>query len=46
MARFLAQHQIKSAAVPRTLIADKLFTSWSEVDGELEDNPVYVGYIG
>ena len=43
---FLAQHQIKSAAVPRTLIADKLFIGYSESEGELEYNPVYVGYIG
>ncbi|MDJ0534912.1 MAG: hypothetical protein QNJ70_20930 [Xenococcaceae cyanobacterium MO_207.B15] len=43
---FLAQHQIKSAAVPRTAIADKLFIGYSEADGELEYNPVYIGYMG
>jgi glutaredoxin len=43
---FLTKHQIKSAAVPRTLIGEKLFIGYSETDGELEYNPVYVGYIG
>ncbi len=43
---FLAQNQIKSAAIPRTLIGEKLFIGYSEADGELEYNPVYVGYIG
>ncbi len=43
---FLAQHQIKSAAVPRTAIADKLFIGYSEADGDLEYNPIYLGYIG
>ncbi len=43
---FLAQHQIKSAAVPRTLIGEKLFIGYSEADGELEYNPIYIGYIG
>ena len=43
---FLAQYQIKSAAVPRTLVGEKLFIGYSEADGELEYNPVYLGYIG
>ncbi len=43
---FLAQYQIKSAAVPRTLIGKKLFIGYSEADGNLEYNPVYIGYIG
>ena len=43
---FLTQHQIKSAAVPRTAISEKLFIGYSEADGALEYNPVYVGYIG
>jgi glutaredoxin len=43
---FLTTHQIKSAAVPRTLIGEKLFIGYSETDGELEYNPVYEGYIG
>ena len=43
---FLAQHQIKSAAVPRTLIGEKLFIGYSEAEGKLEYNPVYFGYIG
>jgi hypothetical protein len=43
---FLSEHQIKSAAVPRTLIGEKLFIGYSETDGELEYNPVYEGYIG
>jgi glutaredoxin len=43
---FLKKHQIKSAAVPRTLIGEKLFIGYSETDGELEYNPVYEGYIG
>lgn len=43
---FLAQHQIKSAAIPRTLIGNKHFIGYSEADGELEYNPIYVGYIG
>lgn len=43
---FLRKHQIKSAAVPRTLIGEKLFIGYSETDGELEYNPVYEGYIG
>ncbi len=43
---FLAQYQIKSAAIPRTLIGEKLFIGYSEADGELEYNPVYIGYIG
>ena len=43
---FLAQYQIKSAAVPRTAIGEKLFIGYSEADGELEYNPVYIGYIG
>ena len=43
---FLTQHQIKSAAVPRTAIAEKLFIGYSEADGALEYNPIYVGYIG
>jgi glutaredoxin len=43
---FLTTHQIKSAAVPRTLIGEKQFVGYSETDGELEYNPVYEGYIG
>jgi glutaredoxin len=43
---FLTTHQIKSAAVPRTLIGEKQFIGYSETDGELEYNPVYEGYIG
>ena len=43
---FLAQHQIKSAAIPRTLIGNKHFIGYSEAEGELEYNPIYVGYIG
>ncbi|MGK7951262.1 MAG: glutaredoxin family protein [Xenococcaceae cyanobacterium] len=43
---FLAQYQIKSAAVPRTLIGEKIFIGYSEADGDLEYNPVYIGYIG
>ncbi|MGB5712479.1 MAG: hypothetical protein WBM44_16400, partial [Waterburya sp.] len=41
---FLAQYQIKSAAIPRTLIGEKLFIGYSEADGESEYNPIYVGY--
>ncbi len=43
---FLVQHQIKIAAIPRTLIEEKLFIGYSEADGDLEDNPIYIGYIG
>ncbi|VEP14112.1 conserved membrane hypothetical protein [Hyella patelloides LEGE 07179] len=43
---FLKQHQLKSEAVPRTVIGDKQFIGYSESDGELEYNQVYQGYIG
>ena len=43
---FLKQHQLKSEAVPRTVIGDKQFIGYSESNGELEYNQVYQGYIG
>ena len=43
---FLDKHQLKSEAVPRTVIGDKQFIGYSESDGELEYNQVYQGYIG
>ena len=43
---FLAQHQLKSEAVPRTVIGDKQFIGYSESEGKLEYNEVYQGYIG
>ncbi|MDJ0568018.1 MAG: hypothetical protein QNJ53_03125 [Pleurocapsa sp. MO_192.B19] len=43
---FLKQNQLKSEAVPRTVIGDKQFIGYSESDGELEYNQVYQGYIG
>ncbi len=43
---FLQQHQLKSEAVPRTLIGEKQFIGYSESDGKLEYNQVYQGYIG
>lgn len=43
---FLAQHQLKSEAVPRTVIGDKQFIGYSESEGKLEYNQVYQGYIG
>ncbi len=43
---FLQKHQLKSEAVPRTLIGDKQFIGYSESNGELEYNQVYQGYIG
>ena len=43
---FLEKNQISSAAVPRTFIGDKSFIGYSEIDGKLEYNPVYRGYIG
>lgn len=43
---FRQQHQLKSAAVPRTIIGDQQFVGYSEGRGKLEYNPVYQGYIG
>ncbi|GAB4532259.1 MAG: hypothetical protein Tsb0014_16510 [Pleurocapsa sp.] len=43
---FLDRHQLKSEAVPRTLIGDKQFIGYSEREGKLEYNQVYQGYIG
>jgi glutaredoxin len=43
---FLEKYQISSGAVPRTFIGDKNFIDYSEIEGELEYNPVYRGYIG
>ena len=43
---FLAKHQLKSEAVPRTLIGSRQFIGYSESDGKLEYNAVYQAYIG
>ncbi len=43
---FLDKHQLKSEAVPRTVVGDKQFIGYSESQGKLEYNPVYQGYIG
>ncbi|MGK7918636.1 MAG: glutaredoxin domain-containing protein [Trichodesmium sp.] len=43
---FLEKYQIPSKAVPRTFIGDKNFIGYSEIEGELEYNPAYRGYIG
>jgi glutaredoxin len=43
---FLEKYQIPSQAVPRTFIGDKNFIGYTEIEGELEYNPVYRGYIG
>lgn len=43
---FRQQHQLKSLAVPRTVIGDKQFIGYSEGNGKLEYNPVYQGFIG
>ena len=43
---FLDKHQLKSEAVPRTVVGDKQFIGYSESDGKLEYNQVYQGYIG
>ena len=43
---FLERHQLKSEAIPRTLIGDKQFIGYSESEGKLEYNQVYQGYIG
>jgi glutaredoxin len=43
---FREKYQIPSGAVPRTFIGDKNFIGYTEIEGELEYNPVYGGYIG
>ncbi|MGF1539466.1 MAG: glutaredoxin family protein [Pleurocapsa sp.] len=43
---FLNKHQLKSEAVPRTVIGDRQFIGYSENEGQLEYNQVYQGYIG
>jgi glutaredoxin len=43
---FREKNQIKSGAVPRTVIGNKHFIGYSPDDGPLEYNPVYQGYIG
>lgn len=43
---FLHKHQLKSEAVPRTLIGNRQFIGYSESNGKLEYNEVYQAYIG
>jgi glutaredoxin len=43
---FLEKYQLPSAAVPRTLIGDKIFVGYSEGEGNLEYIPVHKSYLG
>ncbi|MEM8831029.1 MAG: thioredoxin family protein [Cyanobacteria bacterium P01_G01_bin.19] len=43
---FQAQHQLKSSAVPRTVIGNRQFVGYSESNGKLEYSQVYQAYIG
>ena len=43
---FLDKYQLKSEAVPRTLIGNRQFIGYSESEGKLEYNEVYQAYIG
>ncbi|MEM8720808.1 MAG: glutaredoxin family protein [Cyanobacteria bacterium P01_G01_bin.39] len=43
---FLEEHQLKSTAVPRTVVGNQQFIGYSESQGKLEYNRVYQAYIG
>lgn len=43
---FLAKYQLPTGAVPRTLIGDKIFVGYTEINGDLEYIPAHKGYLG